>query len=345
MRYCVIVLAALLFLTACTTTPGASNEPAAVAAAPEKSHPPTKPKPEAAEVAQRPFPDESVYPLLVAEFALRRKDYDKALENYRQQAPILRDSGVSAHTTRLAQFLKRDDVAIEASQLWVELDPQQLEAQLILANLLAREGRTLEALPHMEVIQRAGGKANFSALANGFERLDSEQQQRLLKLVGDLRLQFPNNTQVMICMALLLEEKGEHQHALDELALVFAQNPEQLQAIVLEIKLRQDLKQHDGLYDRIIDQLDAQPGNTRLRMQYARLLTRTDLSEARLQFQVLLDQAPNDPDVLFSMALIQREMGDLEAAKDKLQKLVASGRRSLIWPIPRSTGKPWRSPN
>ena len=121
MLYRVFILTSLLFLGACAGTPETSTDTTAAAPADENAS-----AAEASEdvaVPERAFPDDSVYPLLVAEFALRRNNYKLALENYRVQAAELRDAGVSAHTTRLAQFLHQDDVAIESSQLWVELDP------------------------------------------------------------------------------------------------------------------------------------------------------------------------------------------------------------------------------
>ena len=42
---------------------------------------PTEPE-SAITVRERPFPNDSLYPLLVAEFALRRQAYDVALEQY-----------------------------------------------------------------------------------------------------------------------------------------------------------------------------------------------------------------------------------------------------------------------
>ena len=326
MRYPVFTLAALLLLSACAGTPNPAGETADVVVPEQQAV--AVANPAALAVPERPFPDDSLYPLLVAEFALRRNDYKLALENYREQAMVLRDPGISAHATRLAQFLREDDIAIETSRLWVELEPEQLEARLTLANLLARQGRSLEALPHMVALQRAGGTANFSALAHGFGHLSEAQQRELIAAAQDLRAEFPDSTQLIICRALLLEETGQPEQAVDELQAVFAIDPEQQQAIVLEVKLRQDLNQLDGLYDRIIARLEEQPGNTRLRMQYARLLTRTDLPEARRQFQTLLDQSPRDPDLLFSMALIQREMEDLDAARDKLEKLVSLDERT-----------------
>lgn len=322
-----LIPALLLLLIGCTTTPDAQPEEHATQQIITDDVMPPVAETEVAEVVQRPFPDDSIYPLLVAEFALRRRDYDTALDNYMTQAPQLRDSGVSAHTSRLAQYLKNDEAAVEATLLWVELEPENLEARLTLANLLAKQGKGAAALPHMAVILRAGGVANFTALATDFNLLNSTAQGELLAAVDQLQREFPDNSQLLICKALMLEALGQQERALETLQVVFETSPQQLQAVVLDAKLRQDLGQVDGIYDRMEAALLEQADNDRLRMQYARLLTRTDIAAARQQFQILLDKAPNDPDLLFSLALIQKEMGDLAAARDKLNKLLNLGQR------------------
>jgi tetratricopeptide (TPR) repeat protein len=328
MRYHVSLAIALFLLSACSSLPSGSPtaQDAAVGASPDGVA--DTPAPEPVIAAERHFPDDSIYPLLVAEFALRKRYYDTALANYMEQSTLLRDRGVSAHTARLAQFMQRDAEAIEASQLWVELDPENLEARLTLANLLARQGRASDALPHMAAILRAGGMANFTALARNFDQLDPPSQQALLDDIAALLSEFPDNIQLRICKVLMLEEAGRAETALEELQPVFQLEPEQLQAVVLDAKLRQDLGQQKGIYKRLTDILSEQPDNNRLRMQYARLLTRTDMNEAEHQFRILLEQAPDDPDLLFSLALIQREIDDLDGARETLEKLVALNERT-----------------
>jgi len=144
-----------------------------------------------AEPAERPIPHDSLYPLLVAEFALRRREYDVALDNYLSQSRILRDAGVSAHTTHLTQFMQREAEALSASQLWVELDPDNVEANSTLANLLIRQGRTVEALPHLALAQRNGTQANFPTLLNGFIDLDEQQRAKLVGGINELAAEFP----------------------------------------------------------------------------------------------------------------------------------------------------------
>lgn len=325
MRYIHFVIFCILLLAGCAQTPdlqtttGAVDEPAG---APAPQPEPAAPIAEVRVTPQRPFPDDSLYSLLVAEFALRRREYDQALQNYTALAPQLRDPGVSARATRLAQYMRDEEAAIEAARLWVELEPEQMEAHLMLANLLARRGQTLEALPHMIALTRAGGAANYTALATGFQQLSSSQKQQLLDTITQLRLEQPRDTQLMICKALLLENLGQTPAAIEELQSVFAIDSQQLQAIVLEAKLKQDLEQYDGLYDRIIAALEDNPENGLLRMQYARLLTRTDLSEARSQFTYLLERAPDDPNLLLSVALIEMELGNFAQAQPHLEALL-----------------------
>ena len=331
MRYIHFVIFSLLLLVGCAQTPTlqTASEPAAEPLpAPVADAAPAAPVEELRVTPQRPFPDDSLYDLLVAEFALRRREYDQALQNYTELAPQLRDTAVSARATRLAQFMRDEESAITAARLWAELDPDQMEAHLMLANMLARRGQTLEALPHMIALTRAGGAANYSALATGFEQLGNGQKQKLLDTINQLRLEQPQDTQLMICKALLLENLGQTPAAIDELQAVFAIDTQQLQAIVLEAKLKQDMKQYDGLYDRITAALEANPDNSLLRMQYARLLTRTDLSEARTQFSYLLERAPDDSNLLLSVALIEMELGNIAEAKPHLEALLRQNTRT-----------------
>ncbi len=328
-----LLISLLLLVSACATT----GDPATTAGGNDNQKAGGATQPAVAEQAvageipelpERAFPDESVYPLLMAEFALRRREYDLALDTYMEQARLLQDAGVAAHTARLAQFMRRDKEAIRAAELWVELEPENLEARLTLANLLARIGRPGQALTHMDVIIRAGGLANFTSLIRGFNTMDPGAQRVLLQRVETLLAEFPDNIQLRLAEVLMLEALGRQDQALAELQPVFADNPYQAQAVVMDAKLRLDLGQRDGVYDRVIAALDEQPQDTRLRLQYARLLTQTDMNEAERQFQILLDAAPEDPDLLFSMALIQREMNDLESARENLERLLSLNART-----------------
>lgn len=309
-----IALVACAFLTACGTTPPA---PPAEPAAPE---PAVKPAP-APEVL-RPFPADSFYDLLVAEVALRRGEYELALGNYLEQAKATRDAGVAARAARLAQFLRADRAALEATQLWVQLEPEELEAHFTLATLLAKEQRPLDAMPHMVKVLDAGAKANFAAIAASALQLPEADQQALLDEFNRLLATHPDNLELMTGKALLLQQRDQKDEALALIRTVLKQAPEDTHAIIIEAKLLQEMGRKEEAFTRLGQVVDQYPYNRRLRLQYARLLTSTDMNKAREQFEILVQQSPNDPDLLLSLALVNKEVGELDDAERYFNQLL-----------------------
>ena len=274
------------------------------------------------ELPERPFPDDSVYPLLLAEFALRRREYDVALQQYMAQAPQLRDPGVSAHTTHLAQFMAKEQAALESVQLWVELEPDNVEANNTLSILLIRQGRAVDALPLMARLARQSEKVNFPALLSGFGKLDAEQQKALTSGINELAAEFPSNVQLLLTQAMVRAETEEFDPALASLQQLFELDPDQSQAALLEarILLAQNAPRPYARLERILEE---NPQDTQIRLQYARLLTATDMRAAQTQFELLSEQSPRDGELLLSLALVNRETGDAEAAKAYLRQLLA----------------------
>lgn len=307
-------------LTACAgTTP--VEEPVPTAAPVVQQEAPAK-----QELPERPFPDDSVYPLLVAEFALRRREYDIALDNYMTQSRVLRDAGISAHTTHLTQYMRREREALEASELWVELEPDNAEAQNTYATLLVRQGRTLEAVPHMAEVQRLGEEARFPALLSNFDQLDKQQQAELVKGINELAEEWPDNTRLLLTQALILAEFEQYPQSLQKLDKLFTIEPYQPQALLLEVRvlIAQGEKKP---FTRLERALQDNPDNQQLRLQYARLLTASDMAAAREQFEILSAQSPRDGDLLLSLALINREIGDDLAAKAYLKQMLGLQQR------------------
>jgi tetratricopeptide (TPR) repeat protein len=322
------VLAAALLGGCATTDPvdqsagaEAQQNPAeTVAAAPATPPPPPVP--------ERPIPEASVYPLLVAEFALRRRDFDTALALYLQQAEILRDPAVSKHATNLAQYLQREREAFRAVRLWVDVEPENVEANATLATLLARQGRTLEAMPHLALVARSGEAAKWPLLLNRFKALPAAQQRALDD--GVRRLldeEFADNNSLLLTYALMAEEAGDPERALERLQPVFAREPFQAQAVLMEAKILLAAGD-EAPFARLQAALEDDPQRSQLRLQYARLLTRTDMTAARQQFEILSAEAPGNTDLLFSLALLNHELKDNVAAKAYLREVLDTGERT-----------------
>lgn len=278
-------------------------------------------------VPERPIPDASVYPLLLAEFALRRRDFDTALDTYLEQAEVLRDPRVSAHATHLAQFMQREREAFRAVRLWVELEPDNVEANSTLGVLLARQGRTREALPHFALVARSGEAARFPMLLNGFKTKPAGEQAALDYAVNSLlKDDLGDNVSLLLTHALMAEESGRLDAAEERLAPVFERDPYQQQALVLEAKLLLAREDPTPLA-RIEEALGVDESRNELRLQYARLLAGRDMAAAREQFEILSSKSPHDANLLFSLALLNHELDDNEAARAYLRQVLALGQR------------------
>ena len=116
-------------------------------------------------------------------------------------------------------------------------------------------------------------------------------------------------------------------NALAALEPVLAANPDEERALLLwsQIKLDVGAQQPFSLLQASVDR---NPENEALRLQLARLLASAEvLDQAREQFAMLLTLSPRNGDYLFSLALIELEAKDYQAAKRNLQDLIGLGQR------------------
>jgi len=322
-----IVLLGSLLLVACQGVPFSASTPVeSTAVAPDADmHAAEAESVDAAEVEPenlRPFPPEAFYDLLVAEFALHRGDYELALGNYLAQARDTHDIAVTERAARIAQFLKSDRAALEAAKLWVGVEPDNPEAQFTLGSQLAKAQQPLAALPHMAKVLESGARANFAVIAAGAAAASPADQEQLLAEFDKLLLAHPDTPELMSGKALLLQQLDRKDEALVLVRKVLDAQPDDTHAILIESKLLQELGRGSEANDRLEQMVNQNPYNRRLRLQYARQLTLTDLNKAREQFAILVQQSPNDAELLLSLALVSREVGAFDDAARYFEQLL-----------------------
>lgn len=312
------VTAALLaaVLGGCATSPNAPQSPAA---------PPAAEPVVATPVVQRPFPREALYGLLVAEFAIRRGALDIALQNYLEQAQATRDAGVAARGTRMARYLGAEEATLRLALLWSELEPQNPEARFTAATALARAGRAREAFDQMHALPAAAGPTNFAGIAAS--ALDLPQPDRE-EMLAELQRREAPSADVLIASGLLLQSLERNDEALASAERVLADDPDNFQALLLSAQVHHNLGDPAAGNAAIERALQRNPDDRRLRLQYARLLARSDLAAAEEQFRVLLGQDPADAEVRLALALVYRESGQFDRMSEELNTLLAEGNQT-----------------
>jgi tetratricopeptide (TPR) repeat protein len=313
MRFALIsLLLTLTILSGCALLPAdmARNQP-------KLANPIATPTP----TPTRPFPEDTFFDLLVAEVALRDHDLETALDNYSYQAEKTGDPGVISTAARLAQYLNRDDIAQNFAQRWIDNEGENAEAHFILASALSRNQRPLDALPHMVKVMDLGGESNFAALAAVVLSRPEKEQIQFLSAI-DIQLdRHPDEASLKIAKALILQYRKQEQAALNLVREVLNDEPENPHALLIETRTLAQLGREDEALDRLRYAVDHNPNHKRLRHDLARRLVKTDLFQAKAQYELLLRQNPQDNDILLELMLINRELSNTDEAEEQLASL------------------------
>ncbi|WP_299598854.1 tetratricopeptide repeat protein [uncultured Microbulbifer sp.] len=275
----------------------------------------------AAENTAKSFPIETFYTLLVAEVAGNREQYDLALANYYFQAERTKDAGIAARATRIARFLNARRAALRSALLWVELEPENPDAQLAATAELTLAGELDDAMRHAELALDLGGDAPLQSVAATAVDND-ELAAKVLPEFERLSQKHPRNNEVSLALAMILRANNRSQEALNLTRRVQERDPTLLDAPLLESHVLIDMGRTKEARRLLENLVELYPKESRLRLQYARLLIREDLDLAQHQFVELVKQRPNDANLILSLALIQYETDQLDNAKPLLERLL-----------------------
>jgi len=285
----------------------------------------TSPTESPTKVPDRTLSSDTLYALLVAEMAIDRKRYDIALSNYVQQSIATRDPDVTARATQIARILKAHQPALEMAELWVDLEPHNNEAKLIATAELIEAKQLKTAMAHATDLLRNGAPTAFDAIAVRATEVDVASVRPLINDYRQLLQEYPKNQQLLLGYSVLLQHDQQNRLALKAIEKVLAADSNNLRAAFQETRILQQMGRQDLALKKLSTLVANNPDNFTLRARYARIISATDLNESRRQFETLLLQAPNDPEILFSLAIVEKESGRLASSKAHFQSLLDSG--------------------
>lgn len=275
---------------------------------------------------ESPFPVDTLYSLLAAEIAGSRQAFDIALSNYAQQARETRDAGVAERATLIARYLNNPEAAAEVASIWVEAQPENVEALTNAAVALMQNNQLPEAFEMSRRLQALGKETLFQSIAASAGNLAEDERLELLSAYEQQLALSPEDEQLLVGAGLLLQMNGDTNQALDMARRALKHHPKSAGAGLLEANLLQQLGKDEEALARMAKLLEYHPDNPRLRLQYARILTRHDLNLAQREFAILAEQSPGDADLRLSLGLVALEAGDLETASQAFEQLLDSDR-------------------
>ena len=330
-----IITLLLMLITACTTPPAQDNplEPAPkTKPAAEKTPPPTADK----KVEKQPAPavspelsGELLYYLLSAEIAGQRGRLDVAVPFYLKAAQLSRDPDIAERATRVAVYARDEKSALAAAQLWVELQPNNLEAHQVSAALLMREGKVDEALPHLEQVLSADPKNGHNSYLLITSLLSKEKdKQAALEAMEKLLATRRHDPEALYAYAHLAMLVGSLDKADEAINEVIELIPNWSEAHILRANILIRQGQSEQVLSLLQETLEDYPDDIAIRLFYARrLVDERRYEQAREQFSILLDYKPDAPEALFAMGLLNLQTQRPGEALRNFERLVELGQR------------------
>ncbi|MGV6807709.1 MAG: tetratricopeptide repeat protein [bacterium] len=269
----------------------------------------------------RSFTEDELYDLLVAEIAGIRGHTELALDNYSRHALASRDPQVVSRAAQIAHFSNRPKELLALSKLWLEIAPDNLDANRVAALALIRNGDLIDAFAPALFSLNAGDSEPIMTLAVFAERAAPDVRGALLTKFPTVETTSDTAFWVVLTEALILRNDGQFERSLDRAGEALKLNPDSETALLLNAQVLHQLGKKERALKLMGDASDADPDNKRLRIQYIRFLADVDVAEARNQLAELVKRYPDDAELSFTLAQSSFELGFFDEARKVLTRL------------------------
>ena len=266
---------------------------------------------------------QQVFQVLVAEMALQLGDTNLATKAYSDLSLRTRDPRVLERTVEIAGYARRFDIALEAAKLWLDVEPDSVRAQQMLTSMLIMSNRMDELAPtliRMLEMDRAALGANLLGLNRMFAR--NEDRVAVFNLIEKVCRPFFGVPEAHYAVAIAASSAAMHERAQAEVNRALELRPEWEMAALLQAQIaaRTSAAQAIAYLQAFVDR---NPMARDAHLQLARALVgEKRYDEARQHFNQLLKGFPDNPDVVYPVALLALQQNDLAVAETQFNHLL-----------------------
>ena len=313
-----ILAAAIAGCAANPTEQGASNPPTQKQVAEKQEVPKPVAAPVPTPVTHVSLPPDVMYKVLVAEVAMQRGHYDVAIRNYLQLGESRRDPRLLERAARIAVYAHDDKHALEAAKLWVELEPDNLDAREVVTAFYIRSGQYDEAQRQLEALLKIddkNGSGNAFMLIAGLlgRQQDKQAALEVMQRLVDAR---PNDPNALLALSHLAVRAGVLDQAEQAIKRVVALEPDRVDANIQLARILAMRGKSAESIKLLAEIVKNHPKDTGLRTVYARALAdNKQVDKAYAQFKVIDKQSPEDPENLLLLGIVAMEVNRLDESE------------------------------
>ena len=268
---------------------------------------------------------EFVYKYLLGEIAGQRGEVTLASQLFLDLAKQTRDARLAERAARAAAYANQPGVALQAATLWVELDPNSLEAQQASSQLLVASGNLNQAKPHIQKLL-----AKEETRANGFLYLNSllanqKDKSEVLATITEFAAPYPKlpEAHFAIAQAALIADKPDVAKKAFETTTKLRPDWELNAQLQGQMLLKESPEKAISFYQTFLKQY---PKANDVRMSYAKLLVNQKRhAEAKPEFVKLVESSNGSPEISAVVGLLSLESSDYLMADKYFQQSISSG--------------------
>lgn len=288
---------------------------------------PPAPVPSVAQVAEAQgelSSGQTVFQVLLAEIALQRGDLELASQAYANLALRTRDPKVMERTIEVAGYARRFDLALETARLWLDVDPSSKRAQRMLVSILVLSNQLEELPPHL-IGMLESDRSTLAENLLGLNRMFARNTDRLavFRLIDKVCQPFFGIAEAHYAVAVAASSAGQGERAKYEIRQALELRPDWEMAAFLQAQLlmRESPAEAVAFLEEF---LKRNPNAREAELLLARALVgERRYADARQHFDQLLQAYPDNPEVVYAVAILALQQDDKALAETQLKHFVS----------------------
>lgn len=274
------------------------------------------------------FTKEQLFEAIISELGAQRGDLKTASDNYFDLAMETKDLAIIQRAIQFASVNGDSNAIMQLALLWSAEEPLNAQPHLMLSFQFLETGNYEQALSHMARVLDMGGEMDFTTLTARTGSLETKERESLIAGIKQLSREFEDEESIHIALIQLLAQNLQLQEALTKIqALSKAQEPSP-NMIILHGQVLQSLGNSRNAIRVLRNGVRRFGQDKSIRIGFARLLIQNgEISEAREQFEKIIDQDPKDWESLYSASLLEMEVKNFDRAIILLEKLIDANQR------------------
>jgi tetratricopeptide (TPR) repeat protein len=281
------------------------------------------------EIEYGSFTEDQLYEAIVSELSAQRGQVVEAGESYFDLAMSTRDLTIIQRAIQFASINTDTNALLQLGLLWAQLEPTNSQPQLLLSIQFLESGAFEQAISHMSRVLDLGGNIDFAALSSRTGRLNPQNRSVLIENLRRLKDEFGKQTSIHLTLVQLLAQNGDFEAALIEMELLKDDKDLTPNMVMLESQILHSLDNPERATRVMRTGVTKFETDKSLRLNYARLLIQNEEYEkAQEQFQILVEQDPQDWETLYSVALLNTQLENFDRAIAAYTKLIGVDQRA-----------------